>query len=69
MLSNPLRADATAIVVFEGPPNVAVAWSLTSGTGVITPLASRTDAQGRAWAKFDPIGIAGTATIEVEHGT
>lgn len=69
MLSNPLRADATAIVVFEGPPNVAVTWLVASGPGVVTPLSGRTDAQGRAWAKYDPAGIPGPATIEVEHGT
>ncbi|WP_196251648.1 hypothetical protein [Cupriavidus necator] len=69
MLSNPLRADATAIVVFDGPPNVAVLWSVASGPGVVTPLGGRTDAQGRAWAKYDPAGLSGAAVIEAEHGT
>lgn len=69
MLSNLLRADATAIVVFEGPPNVAVTWSVASGAGVVTPLDTRTDGSGRAWAKYDPVGIAGAAVIEVQHGT
>ncbi|RWA55349.1 hypothetical protein AU476_07525 [Cupriavidus sp. UYMSc13B] len=69
ILSNLLHADATAILVFDGPPNVAVGWSVVGGSGTITPLSGRTDAQGRAWAKFDPIGIGGTATVEVEHGT
>lgn len=69
MLSNPLHADATAILVFEGPANVAVTWAVASGAGVVTPFAPQTDASGRAWAKYDPAGIAGAAVIEVQHGT
>ncbi|EYS89523.1 hypothetical protein CF68_33005 [Cupriavidus sp. SK-4] len=69
MLSNPLRADATAILVFEGPALVAVTWTIASGAGVVTPFAPQTDASGRAWARYDPAGIAGEAVIEVQHGT
>ncbi|WP_454752154.1 hypothetical protein [Cupriavidus necator] len=69
MLSHPLRADATAILVFEGPADVAVTWAVASGAGVVTPFGAKTDASGRAWAKYDPAGIAGAAVIEVQHGT
>jgi len=48
-----VRADATSLLTFLGPPDRKVSWGLT-GDGTITPLTSRTDAQGRAYAKYSP---------------
>jgi hypothetical protein len=61
-------ADSTgALVVFTGPANRAVAWSLT-GPGTLTPLTDHTDDQGRAAATYVPAG-AGSATIQATYGT
>jgi len=60
-------ADSTgALVVFTGPSNRAVSWSLT-GPGALTPLTEYTDDQGRAAAKYIPAG-AGSATIQASYG-
>lgn len=63
-----LRADASALLAFDGPAHVIVAWSIVSGPGTVTPLSSATDATGRAWAVYRPNGASGTATIRVQHG-
>ena len=44
------RADASALLAFDGPAHVIVVWSVVSGPGTVTPLADVTDATGRAWA-------------------
>lgn len=64
-----LYADSTgALIIFTGPPNRAVAWSLAAGDGTLTPISSFTDAAGRAAAKYVP-GTAGTTPrIEVQYG-
>jgi len=63
------RADASALLAFDGPAYVIVEWSIVSGPGTVTPLAEATDATGRAWALYRPNGASGTATIRVRHGT
>lgn len=67
MLANPLYAGSTGIVVFSGLPDRAVAWSLVSGSGTLTPITSYTDAAGHAWARYEPLA-AGAAVIEATHG-
>ena len=62
------RADASALLAFDGPAHVVVEWSIVSGPGTVTPLADATDATGRAWAVYRPNGESGTATIRVQHG-
>jgi hypothetical protein len=62
------RADASALLAFDGPALVIVAWSVVSGPGTVMPLADVTDATGRAWAVYRPNGASGTATIRVKHG-
>lgn len=62
------RADASALLAFDGPALVVVEWSIVSGPGTVTPLADATDATGRAWAVYRPNGVSGTATIRVQHG-
>lgn len=60
------RIDATSVLVLTGaPPARVVSWSSTSGT--VTPLATRTDGSGRAFAVFTPAS-EGAVTIEVEYG-
>lgn len=63
------RADASALLAFDGPAHVVVDWSVVSGPGTVTPLGDATDATGRAWAVYRPNGESGTATIRVQHGT
>lgn len=62
------RADASALLAFDGPANVLVAWSVTAGPGTVTPITNATDATGRAWAIYRPNGVTGTATVRVDHG-
>ena len=63
------RADASALLTFDGPAHVIVEWSVVSGPGTVTPLGDAADATGRAWAVYRPNGASGTATIRVQHGT
>lgn len=62
------RADASALLTFDGPAHVIVEWSVVSGPGTVTPLSHATDATGRAWAVYRPNGESGSATIRVQHG-
>ncbi len=62
------RADASALLAFDGPAHVVVDWSVVSGPGRVTPMSNATDATGRAWAVYRSNGDAGTATIRVQHG-
>jgi hypothetical protein len=70
-LSNPVRDDATSIVLFRGPVNVVVQWSVESGPGIVTPYGpSVTDSRGCAMAIYNPNGGgAATAVVRVTHGT
>lgn len=63
-----VRADATSLIVLLGPPDRAVSWSI-AGSGSLAILSERTDAQGRAYAKYTP-GTAGNApTVTASYGT
>ena len=62
------RANASALLVFKGPPNVAVSWAL-AGYGSITPQSAHTDARGVAGAVFVPVSAGDVVTITVTHGT
>lgn len=61
-------ADGTALVVFAGPPNVAVEWSLV-GSGSLAPQGASTDARGVAGAVYTPTTAGDVVTISVTHGT
>lgn len=69
--ANPVsvRADGSTLLLFEGPPDVAVSWTVASGPGHLVPLANVTDVAGRAWAVYYPDGGSGSARVRVEHGT
>ncbi|ROH85737.1 hypothetical protein ED236_08305 [Pseudomethylobacillus aquaticus] len=62
------RADASALLAFDGPAHVIVEWLVVTGPGTVTPLSDATDVTGRAWAVYRPNGASGTATIRVQHG-
>lgn len=62
------RADASALLAFDGPAHVVVDWTVVSGPGRVTPMSNTTDATGRAWAVYRPNGEPGVATIRVQHG-
>ena len=62
------QVDATCLLVFSGPPNVAVAWTLT-GPGSIAPQSACTDARGVAGCVFTPAHAGDAVTISVQHGT
>lgn len=65
----PPHADGSCLIAFDGPPGVAVTWTVINGPGHIDAQSAATDASGRAWAIYSPDGGTGTATIEVTHGT
>ena len=62
-----VRVDATALIVFTGPPGRSVTWSL-SGTGTLTAITSSTDAQGRAYAQYTPGDIGSTPQVSATYG-
>jgi hypothetical protein len=62
------QADGTALLVYAGPPNVAVEWELT-GPGTLTPQDLCTDARGVAGALFTPNAAGDVVTVTVTHGT
>lgn len=64
-----VRADGSTLLLFEGPSDVAVSWTVASGPGHVVALADVTDAAGRAWAVYYPDGGSGSARVRVEHGT
>lgn len=69
-LSNPLLDDATSVLIYKGPANVIVYWSVQSGPGTVVPTGdSATNGQGLAMALYTPGGGgAATAVISVTHG-
>lgn len=62
-----VRADATALIVYQGAPNRAISWTLT-GSGTLEPLSHYTDAAGRAGARYTPGDAGETVTVEVTAG-
>ncbi len=62
------QADGTALIVYAGPPNVAVEWSLT-GSGSLTPQSFSTDERGAAGAIYTPGTAGDLVTISITHGT
>jgi hypothetical protein len=62
-----VRADATSLLVFIGPPDSAVSWSLT-GNGTLTSISTFTDGQGRAYARYTPGSPGDTPTVTVDYG-
>jgi hypothetical protein len=65
--SNP-QVDATAMLVFSGPPNVAVSWALV-GSGSLAPETEATDGRGIAAAIYTPGTAGDTVMVSVTHGT
>lgn len=63
-----VQPDATSLVIFNGPPNVALSWVLI-GDGTLEDAASFTGANGHASARFVPGATLGTSFIEVTYGT
>lgn len=63
---SPVRADTTALVVFSGPADRVVSWSI-SGPGTLVPVSNFTDHNGQAAARYTPSGV-GTVTFTVECG-
>jgi hypothetical protein len=62
-----VAVDATSLLIFSGPPNVTVQWTLT-GSGLLEQKEAYTDANGNAHAIYTPGTVGDTVTIEVTHG-
>jgi hypothetical protein len=62
-----VAVDATSLLIFSGPPNVSIEWTLT-GSGLLEPAEACTDAAGRAHAIYTPGTVGDVVTIEVTHG-
>ena len=63
-----IYSDATSILVFRGPANVAVQWSIASGLGAVEALSNSTDSRGVACAIYDPEGSIGQVVVRCTHG-
>jgi hypothetical protein len=63
-----VRADASALVFYQGTPMRSLVWRIVAGDGTLTPISSYTDANGNAAAKYTPGTANTTVTIEVECG-
>jgi hypothetical protein len=62
-LTGRVRSSGGCVVVFKGPANRTVAWSLASGYGTLTAYTTRTNAVGQAIARYDAGGIPGRVVI------
>lgn len=65
--ANP-QVTATALIIFTGPPYVAVEWTLT-GPGTIDAHSGYTNEVGQASAKFTPYAAGDLVVVSVRHGT
>lgn len=63
-----IQPDATSLIVFNGPPNVALSWALL-GNGALQDASTFTGANGHASARFVPGATLGTSFVEVTYGT
>lgn len=59
--------NATSIVVFDGPPNVAVEWTL-AGDGTLSEKSTHTGANGKASARYTPGETLGPVDVFVSYG-
>lgn len=64
LMSQPVRAGGTAVVIYQGVPDRRVVWSLT-GPGTLVPVTDYTDHAGRAAAVFTPAAAGDSVIIEV----
>ena len=62
-----VRVDATALVVFTGPPGRSLAWSL-QGDGQLADVSLYTDAYGRGYARYEPGTVGESVVITVDFG-
>ena len=63
-----VQPDAGSIVIFQGPPNVAVLWSVL-GNGFLLYESMYTEENGIAHAKLIPTGDPGDEiTVTVSYG-
>lgn len=62
-----LRADATSLLAFHGPPNRSVVWVL-NGSGTLTIIDDVTDGMGRAFALYAPGAVGDSPLVEVRYG-
>lgn len=63
-----IYSDATSVLVFQGPANVAVVWSIESGPGTVEGLSLATDDRGVAGAVYRADGTTGDAVIRCSYG-
>jgi hypothetical protein len=61
-----IRADASAFIVFRGPPNTEIEWILT-GSGTLTEADTHTDQFGLAKAVLHPSTGDQDMIVEVEY--
>lgn len=66
MPSSTVKADASVLLVFTGPPNRYVSWGLT-GSGTLSIITQVTDASGVALAKYTPGTVGDTPTVTAAY--
>lgn len=69
LTANPtrVRADATALILFQGAPALAVTFSAVP-SGSILGAQTVTDAQGRAYCVYVPDTPGDVVTITAQYG-
>jgi hypothetical protein len=64
-LTGAVRPTGGALLVFIGPPDRVVEWTIAMGSGTLTPYTSFTDGHGQALARFDASGSPGLVRVRV----
>lgn len=62
-----IYSDATSMLVFEGPANVAVEWSVAAGPGTVEGLSNSTNDRGLACAIYHADGTPGEAVVSCTY--
>lgn len=64
-----ITSTGSAIFQFQGSPNLGVSWTITTGSGAITPLTPYTDSKGQAFAIYTAGGYIGNLTVGCSYVT
>jgi hypothetical protein len=68
MPSKSVAADGSCLLVFSGPVNRRVTWTLT-GSGTLSILSEVTDANGVALARYNPGTVGDTPAVSVTYAS
>lgn len=67
-LTGPVRSGGSQILIFVGPPNRVVQWTITTGSGELIPYTDITDENGMASCMYHAGESQGELVITVTYG-